>query len=189
MSFYTCYLLMVTAGNDMDYTDTIYKYFGRRGWVIGMILFIMNLFIPIFLYFQILAQNLYPIILAIMGSDRPIDVDPDFSEFSYSYSCIIILGVLMIMTSFRNLSFIVKFSSFSVAFVLLIITFITTIGCYSFSNTTFIVSDQKPPVVPENDTAYIALFKSNFAPLMGILGGGFYLHNFSLPIIRNSKNP
>ena len=24
---------------------------------------------------------------------------------------------------------------------------------------------------------------------MGILGGGFYLHNISLPIYRNSKNP
>jgi hypothetical protein len=24
---------------------------------------------------------------------------------------------------------------------------------------------------------------------MGILGGGYYLHNISLPIIRNSKNP
>lgn len=24
---------------------------------------------------------------------------------------------------------------------------------------------------------------------MGMLGGGFYLHNISLPIVRNSKNP
>lgn len=25
--------------------------------------------------------------------------------------------------------------------------------------------------------------------LLGILGGGYYLHNISLPIFRNSKNP
>lgn len=24
---------------------------------------------------------------------------------------------------------------------------------------------------------------------MGILGGGFYFHNISLPVIRNAKNP
>jgi hypothetical protein len=33
------------------------------------------------------------------------------------------------------------------------------------------------------------LFSTNFAPLMGILGGGYYLHNIMLPIIRNAKNP
>mmetsp|Transcript_3683 Transcript_3683/g.5551 ORF Transcript_3683/g.5551 Transcript_3683/m.5551 type:complete len:115 (+) Transcript_3683:422-766(+) len=35
----------------------------------------------------------------------------------------------------------------------------------------------------------IILFASNYSPLMGILGGGYYLHNISLPIYRNSKNP
>ena len=33
------------------------------------------------------------------------------------------------------------------------------------------------------------MFKSNYGPLMGILGGGYYLHNITLPIIRNSKEP
>jgi amino acid permease len=29
----------------------------------------------------------------------------------------------------------------------------------------------------------------SFPPLMGLLGGGFYFHNISLPVIRNSRNP
>ena len=37
--------------------------------------------------------------------------------------------------------------------------------------------------------AYITLASSSFPPLMGILGGGFYFHNISLPVIRNSRNP
>jgi len=37
--------------------------------------------------------------------------------------------------------------------------------------------------------AWIDLVGSHFAVLMGILGGGFYFHNISLPVIRNSKNP
>lgn len=28
-----------------------------------------------------------------------------------------------------------------------------------------------------------------FGSLMGILGGGYYLHNITLPIIKNNRNP
>ena len=42
---------------------------------------------------------------------------------------------------------------------------------------------------PEDYIAYIAFAQTSFPPLMGILGGGFYFHNISLPVIRNSKHP
>lgn len=35
----------------------------------------------------------------------------------------------------------------------------------------------------------LAMFGKNIAPLIGVLGGGYYLHNISLPIYRNSKRP
>lgn len=35
----------------------------------------------------------------------------------------------------------------------------------------------------------MVMFGSGYGSLMGILGGGFYLHNISLPIYRNSKYP
>jgi vacuolar-type H+-ATPase subunit I/STV1 len=40
-----------------------------------------------------------------------------------------------------------------------------------------------------NGNTEVLLFAANYGPLLGILGGGFYLHNISLPIYRNSKNP
>lgn len=33
------------------------------------------------------------------------------------------------------------------------------------------------------------MFSTPIAPLMGILGGGFYFHNISLSVCRNSRNP
>ena len=51
ISYYTCYLVLKTAGTDNDYTDTLQKYFGRVGWTVGMGLFIVNLFVPIIIYF------------------------------------------------------------------------------------------------------------------------------------------
>lgn len=55
ISFSTQYFIMVTAGQDSDYTDTLRKTFGRKGYVVGMGLFIMILFVPIIIFFQLLA--------------------------------------------------------------------------------------------------------------------------------------
>ena len=75
-SFTTQYFVMKTAGKDSDYTETLKKTFGKRGWYIGMILFIFMLFIPIIIYFGLMAQFLYPVLLAIIeagnGKDRDI---------------------------------------------------------------------------------------------------------------------
>jgi hypothetical protein len=39
-----------------------------------------------------------------------------------------------------------------------------------------------------DDVRNISLFNWSFAPLMGMLGGGYYLHNISIPIARLAKN-
>ncbi len=51
LSFYTCLLVMKTAGNDIDYTDTLRKQFGKAGYVVGMVCFIVNFSVPIILFF------------------------------------------------------------------------------------------------------------------------------------------
>ena len=62
-SFYTCWLVMNTAGSDVDYTDTLRKQFGRSGYIVGMTFFIINFSVPIILFFQLLSQDLYPVLL------------------------------------------------------------------------------------------------------------------------------
>jgi len=51
ISFTTQYFVMKTAGSDLDYTDSLKRIFGIKGFYIGMFLFIMMLFIPIIIYF------------------------------------------------------------------------------------------------------------------------------------------
>ena len=50
-SFYTCWLVMNCAGDDIDYTDTLRKQFGRPGYIVGMTFFIINFSVPIILFF------------------------------------------------------------------------------------------------------------------------------------------
>ena len=125
ISYYTCYLVIKTAGTDTDYTDTLQKHFGRVGWRIGMTLFIINLFVPIIIYFQLLAQNLFPIIMVIFGIDGKADSNNiDFSKFSYTYTCFIIMGILVCLTLIRQLGIFVKFNTYGTIFIVMIILFV-----------------------------------------------------------------
>lgn len=51
------------------------------------------------------------------------------------------------------------------------------------------LDDPKDAPKDPHKPAEILLFGSAYNHLLGILAGGFYLHNISLPIYRNSKYP
>ena len=190
---------MVAAGNDLDYTETLKKTFGKKGWIAGMVLFIFMLSIPIILYFQLLSQFLFPIILFFIelatGEERKLDTDLDFSQFSYSYTCLIVFAILFTVTAKRDLGIFVKINAFGVIFTMIIITFIIGVGIYGVSTQSykFVGTPSDMPAVDPigNDSSlvYLALVANGYNSLLGILGGGFYLHNISLPIYRNSRNP
>jgi len=55
ISFITQYFVMICAGNDRDFTDTLYKIFGRKGWFMSIILFIFTLFFVMIVYFMLLS--------------------------------------------------------------------------------------------------------------------------------------
>ena len=118
---------MTVAGNDLDYTDTLRKQFGVNGYRAGMICFIINFAVPIILFFQLLAQDLYPVILYFIeiatGEERSIDHNTDWSQFSYSYTCIIIFAIAFAMTIPRDTSIYNKINSFGVFFIMIIIIF------------------------------------------------------------------
>jgi len=60
-----------------------------------------------------------------------------------------------------------------------------TIGIYSLGNTDFVFSDKPSKEHP----GQIRLFNNNIGPLLGILCGVFYLHNITLLIVRNVREP
>ena len=190
---------MKTAGTDIDYTETLRKTFGKRGYYGGMTAFIIMLTIPIILYFQLLSQFLFSILLPIIEIFNHEDhiIDPkvdfeviDFSKFSYSWTCLLIFIVLFILTARRDLSIFIKINTFGVIFTIIVILFIITYGLIGLAKggyeyDTFV--DNKEDETLGNGK--VVLFATAYSHLMGTLGGGFYLHNISLPIYRNSKNP
>ena len=142
-----------------------------------------------------------PIILAVIeaisGGNREIVLEPDWSEFSYSWTCVIIFVIVYIMGIPKDVSIYAKINSFGVVFISIIILFIFGLGFYSIFNTEYTYSestynDYLAKRAKDKDTpylSYIDIASSNFAPIMGILGGGYYFDNMSLAVIRNSRNP
>ena len=84
-----------------------------------------------------------------------------------------------------------KVGAYGVIFIFMLIIFIIVTGIVAFTNTEFMVG----PANDVNGTNWseglrtITMVHSNFSPLAGILGLGYFLHPASLPIVRSSANP
>ena len=150
---------MRAAGEDSDYTETLKKTFGKRGWYIGMYIFIGMLTIPIMIFFQLLAQFLFPVILVVIelftGENKQMDLSIDFDHFSYSYTCIIIMVYLFLLTNRKDMSIFIKINTFGVIFTMIIITFIITVGVQGFTNDKYEFVMYAPSVaeMPKSDSS------------------------------------
>ena len=195
LAFSTNYLILLVAGKDTNFSDTMHRYFPRFGWALSMTCFIVNFYVGIILFFQVLSQSLYPIILFVMGLDVEIEMKTDWSQFSLSYSCLILLGIVLLMVLPRNTSYIQKVNAFGVVFICIFLGFIAFTGIRQMTITDYVYSEaafkeaQSSATEESSYTAWIPLVNSQFTPLMGILGGGYYFHNMSLSMLHNAENP
>ena len=62
----TCILMLRTVGEDKEYFDTLYKYWGKWAYYLGAIATIAIMFAAVCSYFIIMSQMMYPIITALL---------------------------------------------------------------------------------------------------------------------------
>ena len=77
--FTTNYLMLRVAGKDTNFADTMHRIFPTYGWTVAMCCFIFNFYVALILYFQVLSQSLYPILLFAAESDAAIEIKTDWS--------------------------------------------------------------------------------------------------------------
>ena len=99
--------------------------------------------------------------------------------------------MLAILCSKKDLSIFMKVGSIGVIFVFMLIIFIMMTGIIALTNTEFMIGS--PENLTETDWSEglrtIQMVNTNFSPLAGILGLGYFLHNCSLPIVRSAAKP
>lgn len=66
VSFYTCALVMKTAGKDADYVFTLERLFGKVGRYVGLIGPTILIFGALTVYFVVITQSLYPLVYVLL---------------------------------------------------------------------------------------------------------------------------
>lgn len=111
-----------------------------------------------------------------------LDFSVDFAGLTYSNTCLLLLTLLLILCQSKDLGGFVKLNTLGCIFTVVILVFICQYGVKAllFGNVTW------AEVQGSGEPHELSLFGSDAQSLVGILCGGFYLHNISLPIIRNA---
>jgi amino acid permease len=88
VSYRTCILMIRCAGNDKEYFDTLFKYWGKWAYYLGFTSTLLIMVAAVTSYFINLSSMLYYIVLAILEWTHAIPKDfkpvtsADFSVFS-----------------------------------------------------------------------------------------------------------
>jgi hypothetical protein len=133
------------AGNDNEYFDTLYKYWGKWAYYSGFISTLLIMVAAVCAYFVILSQMLYFISLAILKWVFLTDVTPvtdaKFDCYSLAYVALFIFVLEFSITLKKDLSIFIKLVSFGSIFIISLILFIIGFGFYAFANTDFVIVD------------------------------------------------
>lgn len=141
ISYRTCILMIRSAGNDNEYFDTLYKYWGKWAYYAGFLSTLLIMIAAVCAYFVILSQMLYFIMLALIEWIFKTEITPvttaKFDCFSLAYMAIIVFAVEFVITLKKDLSIFIKLVSFGSIFIISLILFIVGFGFYAFTNTDF----------------------------------------------------
>ena len=78
----------------------------------------------------------------MIGSDAPIEMKTDWSNFSLSYTCLILLFVIMAMVLPRDTAYIQKVNAFGVVFVIIFLLFVIYNGIKATLTTDYVYSEE-----------------------------------------------
>lgn len=141
ISYRTCILMVRVAGNDEEYFDTLYKYWGKWAYYCGFISTLLIMVAAVTSYFINLSQMLYYIFLALIEWISGKHIDPvttlDFSCFSLNYVTLVVLAIELIITNKKDLSIFIRLMSFGSIFIISLIVFIIGFGFYGLATTDF----------------------------------------------------
>jgi hypothetical protein len=184
------------AGNDKEYFDTLYKYWGKWAYYLGFLSTLFIMIAAVTSYFINLSSMLYYIILAILQWTGAIKhdfipvTDVNFGTFSQGYVTIFVFIMEIFITSKKDLSIFIRLMTYGSAFIIALILFIIGFGFYGVATTKYEIIPPADPYTfnPDNNIRNLKLFNADFSPLAGALGIGYFLHTVSLPIVRNNAN-
>ena len=195
--YFTCYVVVRLGCKEEEYGNVVYNYFnygfGKKYAQIGRIMQItFNLMINIgatFVYFLIINQNLYPclcLFLRIFNYDlNEDDLTPYFNKFSLFYCALIVSVVVFPLLILKEMSFLVKFNSYGIYFVSVLLIFVIYTGISTLAKDTIHFAYKEN--IEGNKDRNLFLFGENPGILTGTLSLGLFCHSVILPLLKNNR--
>lgn len=184
-----------------DFYDTMRIYWGPVGYYLSVIGTLALALTASTSYFIIMAQMMYPTTLALMYWVFDVNLPyvfsgtPTLSQYSQTYVAIALYIILATICQQRNLHFFIKMLSYGSVPIFAMIIFVVGQGLNSLKTTNFKIVSHPPPGYSDLtnqqlqlNERHLFMFNSNFAPLAGMLGIGYFLHPIALPIVRSNRN-
>ena len=197
--YFTCSIVVKLGGKEEEFANVVFNYFsyslGKNFGKFGRFLQItFNLMINIgatFVYFLIINQNLFPcicLLLGFFGIDLDADdITPYFSRFSLFYCALIICIVIFPLTILKEMRLLVKFNSYGIYFVSILLLFVIYTGISSLIKDTFHFEYKQN--IEGDKNRYLLLFGENINRLSGTLSLGLFCHSVILPLLKNNRKP
>ena len=150
MSYYTCMLTVEMVQDDTDFAETLLRYFGKFtkmnndglgpfGFYVGLIAPIILIGSAIVVCFIIMAQVIYPNILAIeawiTGTNPVPFYEPSFIRFSSAHCAFVLFVILVVLSSRKDMGIFMRLSSVGVFFIVILILFILVTGLLTLTDT------------------------------------------------------
>lgn len=193
ISFYTCALIIKSAKNDTDYIFTLKKYYGKPGYYMGLIGPTILIFGAITVYFVVIVQSLYPLLVVVMKEVFKMEytmINPleqpycRLDTFSASYVALFEYVLLVSISMKRDLSIFLKLGSLGAFCVTTLIVFVVIYGFLGISDTEHQFDVSPTPDNPDgavwqgqnDEIVTILLYNHNFSNLAGVLCAGYFIH-------------
>lgn len=179
---------------------------GKKGYYLGLVAPAILAFGALTVYFVVIVQSLYPLLLALINKAFKMNVSyvdpnqpPYFHPGSFSATWVAFFEFVKLVSigMKRDLSIFIRMGSLGAFCVMCLIGFVIIYGFLSLSDTTYATTLDKDTgndhgllwQDPNSSIQELLLFNSSFSNLAGILCAGYFIHQFSIPIVKNAAEP
>jgi hypothetical protein len=135
---------------DPTFEQTLKRYFGKPGYYIGVFVPLSFMTGVLIVYYVIMTQLLYAIMLSIIAwttSIRPVMLlAPTWSTFSSAYSALCILPIVNLLCSARDIGFLTRLQGSGAIFIIALLGLMIGTGIFSLTNTNFELGSQAAAV-------------------------------------------
>ncbi|XP_004345157.2 solute carrier family 38 [Capsaspora owczarzaki ATCC 30864] len=183
ITLYTC-TLVVRHGNggfgpkgeEVELPEVAQQFLGRKGFYVAITFALVTYVGAQIVYWVLMSGFLFATVDYIHdhGNSNSSSTSSDtFSEYwNNTYAPLYLVVLLFPLCSFKSLTFFTKFNSFGVVSIAYIIFFVLYKGAESGVH-----------------FDHVKEFDGHFISLAGVLTLSFFMHNGSLSIVRNNRNP